>query len=146
MSATTYIHVVKKSAIAEHAALEFNPSTLPSLETGLVRARAALVSLTYNTLTYARLGTVRNWWDAFPVPPNLPAPYGDRTQYGICPCWGWGTVIESRLEGIKPGLVMWGYWPFSGAPVDLQLVNGGAPGHLVEVSEQRKTLMPMYNR
>jgi len=54
MAAKTYVHVVKKAAIAEHATLEFDPSDLPPLETGHVRAKPILISLTYNTITYAR--------------------------------------------------------------------------------------------
>ncbi|TKA73869.1 hypothetical protein B0A55_04486 [Friedmanniomyces simplex] len=146
MPTKTYIHVVKKAAIAEHASLEVDLSILPTPGKGQVRVRSALFSITYNNLTYARMGSILKWWDAFPVPESLPAPYGDRSKYGIAPCWGWSEVLESKIDGIDVGMLLFGYLPLSGLPVDLQLVAGDAEGHMVDVSEQRKTLMPIYNR
>ncbi|KAK3640689.1 hypothetical protein LTR56_011781 [Elasticomyces elasticus] len=146
MATKTYVHVVKKASIAEHASIQVDLPEPPALSRGQVRARPVLFSLTYNTLTYARMGTLLKWWDAFPVPDALPAPYGDQSQYGITPCWGYGECLESQISDISPGQLLFGYWPLSGHPVDLTLVEADMQGHLKDVSEQRKSLMTIYNR
>jgi hypothetical protein len=147
MSSPAYIHVVKKDAIDEHTSVPVHHSSiLSALEPSRVRVAPRIVALTYNNLSYARLGRIRNWWDAYPVPEGLPEPYGDRSQYGISPCWGHGEVLESKVEGVETGTLLWGYWPLSSLAVDLKLVKGDAFGHWIEVSEHRTTLMPYYNR
>lgn len=146
MSNESQIHVVSKENIANHTVLSLPSSSLPPLESGHVRVRTTIISLTVNTQTYARLGAVRNWWDTYPVPQNLPTPYNDQSRYGICPAWGYAEVVESQVAGIQAGELIWGFWPTSSLPVDLKLVPADIGGHWFEKSEGRNTLMNLYQR
>jgi hypothetical protein len=146
MSADKQVHVISKENIADHTVVDISETSLPQLQDGHVRVRTAIISLTVNTQTYARLGNVRNWWDTYPVPKNLPSPYNDGSRYGICPAWGYSEVIESKVSGIQVGELVWGFWPTSSLPVDLKLVPADVPGHWYETTEARSTLMNLYQR
>ena len=146
MAANKQVHVISKENIADHAVVSVSESALPLLQDGHVRMRTVIISLTVNTQTYARLGGVRNWWDTYPVPKILPSAYNDNSRYGICPAWGYGEVIESKISEIQVGELMWGFWPTSSLPVDLRLVPADVPGHWYETTEARNTLMNLYQR
>ena len=146
MSSECHVHVVSKENIADHCVIPLPPTSLSPLQDGHVRVRTVIISLSLNTQTYARLGSVRSWWDTYPVPQNLPSPYNDQSRYGICPSWGYGEVIATKIPGISTGELIWGFWPTSSLPVDLKLVPADVPGHWIEKSEGRKTLMNLYQR
>lgn len=146
MSTHAGVHVISKANIAEHNVVELPTSSPEALKDGHVRVRTVIIGLTANNLSYAQLGTMRAWWDAYPVPASLPAPYNDQQQYGIVPAWGYGEVLESKVAGIEAGMLLWGFWPTSSLPIDLELVPADAFGHFVEVSKQRQTLMNLYQR
>lgn len=133
MAAT--IHVVRKDNIVEHKSFPLKYTGLPDLEDGCIRARTAIASLTSNNLSYAHMGTALHWWDAFPVPKELPAPYNDRSQYGVVPVWGYAEVLESRVAGIDAGRLMWGFWPSHDLAIVLQLQKATGEGHFMDVSE-----------
>lgn len=144
--ASKHIHVVAKANTAEHHVVTSSTASLPALVDGQIRVRSLLVGLTSNNMAYATQGTRLHWWNAFPVPADLPAPYNDRTSYGIVPTWGYGEVLESRTSSIEAGRLIWGFWPSSELPVDLQLKPAGVEGHFVDVTEARGSLMNMYRR
>jgi hypothetical protein len=147
MATSSQVHVVKKGDLLDHRTITVDSSALPPLEENHIRVHSVLTSLTANNLTYARLGSSpMKWLDAYPVPSSLPAPFNDRDKYGIVPCWGYAEVLESRLEGIPMGALLWGFWPTSSVPVDLELTPAKAKGHWIETSSHRQTLMPIYNR
>ncbi|KAI9712055.1 MAG: hypothetical protein M1820_001764 [Bogoriella megaspora] len=146
MSPQAQVHVINKTKLTEHLVIPIDPSTLPPLNPGSIRVRSAITSLTATNLAYAKLGTLLHWWDAYPVPPQLPAPHNDQSAWGIVPCWGYGEVLESSIDGISPGCLIWGYWPTASLPFDLKLNLGDARNHWWEVSDHRKDLMPLYNR
>ena len=146
MSSKADVHVISKADIKDHAVVSVSESALSPLQDGHVRVRSAILSLGSNNFSYALLGSVRSWWDTYPVPSFLPAPYNDPDQYGICPAWGYGEVLESRVSAIESGTLLWGFWPTSNLPVDLRLVPADVAGHWIEVSEGRKTLMNLYQR
>ena len=146
MSTNAQIHVISKANVKEHAVVPLSASSLPQLQDGHVRLRTALISLTSNNYSYALLGTLRHWWDTYPVPEGLSAPYNDSTQYGIVPAWGYGEVLESKASGIDAGMLLWGYWPTHDLPIDLKLVPADAAGHYIETSESRQRLMTLYQR
>ncbi|KAF2174081.1 hypothetical protein M409DRAFT_16354 [Zasmidium cellare ATCC 36951] len=146
MSQQANIHVVKKDNITEHATVPISYST-PSLEDGSILIRSALVSLTANNLSYAHLGAVLNWWDAYTVPSSLPAPYSDDSQYGIVPVWGYAEILESKISGLTPGQILFGFWPSHDLPVALRLKSADdCPGHFIEITDSRQNLMNLYNR
>lgn len=150
--ATASIHVLEKSNYHNQIVqtIPLTPTTLPPLEPNSLRVRSTLIALTTNNLSYCNLGDVLAWWDAYPVPSVLPAPYNDSPTYGICPAWGYAMVLESTLPSIKPGQLIWGYFPLYTLPVDLLFPSSPspetAPGHLIECSPHRSRLMPLYQR
>ncbi|XP_014559589.1 hypothetical protein COCVIDRAFT_13494 [Bipolaris victoriae FI3] len=138
------IHVVSKLDNAKHAVFHIDQD-LPSLAASSVRVQTWLVSLTYNNLTYARSGTLLKWWDTYPVPESSPTPFNNREEWGIVPAWGYGRVLESTIDAIAPGSLLWGMWPTSEHAVDLQLEATEPSSHWPERSAQRSKLMTMYN-
>ncbi|KAK4556013.1 hypothetical protein LTR86_006709 [Recurvomyces mirabilis] len=146
MADQNLVHVIKKDDLNSHKVLAIPRDNKAPLKPGHVRIRPVLVCLTYNNLSYARMGTIMKWWSTYPVPKDLPAPYNDDTQYGIVPCWGYGEVVESQAEDFEPGRLIFGYWPFSDMTADYKFEKGDAKGHWDERSEQRKELMHVYNR
>lgn len=151
------VHVVSKSNNSQHAAFSLpTPSSQedPPLNPSSVRVRATLLGLTSNNLSYARGGTRLHWWDAYPVPPTSPAPYNDSSEWGIVPAWGLASVTDSSIPDLPAGTTLYGFWPTSAHPVDLELgpaeaeagAGAGARGHWMEVSSRRSSLMPLYNR
>ncbi|KAL3451129.1 hypothetical protein BJX65DRAFT_321864 [Aspergillus insuetus] len=141
------VHVVSKSNNANHATFPLPPPTTP-LAPSSIRVRATLLSLTSNNLTYALLGDILHWWDTYPVPLDAPAPYNDRTAWGIVPAWGFATVLESTIPEITSETKIWGYWPASAHVVDLTLSkNKDDPEtHWIETSPHRAAVLPLYNR
>ena len=79
------------------------------------------------------------------MPTNSPASYNDVASWGIVPAWGYAIVIGSTTT-IPEGTVVWGFWPTSTAPVDLQLKATEPKGHWIEITETRQNLMSTYNR
>ena len=140
------VHVISKANIAEHFVVSLPQTESGTVQDGHILVRTAIIGLAANNLSYAQLGSIRSWWDAYPVPSGLAESYSDTSQYGIGPAWGYGEVLESRVSGIETGMLLWGFWPTSNHPVDLQLVPADAPGHWIETSEHRKTLMNLYQR
>ncbi|KAL4905558.1 hypothetical protein BDW74DRAFT_177927 [Aspergillus multicolor] len=139
------IHLISKANNAEHLAIDA-PLHLPTLKPSSVRIRSSLLSLTSNNLSYALLGTFMHWWDTYPVPSTLPSPYNNKEEYGIVPAWGLATVLDSTIADIETGTVLFGFWPTSSHPVDLELTPAELPGHYKEISSHRKNVLPLYNR
>ncbi|KFH40240.1 hypothetical protein ACRE_091000 [Hapsidospora chrysogenum ATCC 11550] len=139
------VHIISKQDITNHFALGV-PHHVPPLADGSVRACPRQLSVTLNSCTYARLGTLLQWWEAYPVPPTLPAPYNDTGKWGIVPSWGYGEVLQSRNPDIPKGTLLYGFWPTSSLPVDLELQPTHADGHFAETSPHRQALLPMYNQ
>ena len=146
MSSSAKVHVVSKTDNTKHAVAPIERSSLPQLAVYHIRVRAALISLTANNLSYARAGATLKWWDAYPVPSELPPPYNNREQYGIIPAWGYGEIIETKITGLEVGMLVWGFWPTSDLPVDLRLISGETEGHFIETTPYRQTMMNLYNR
>lgn len=85
-------------------------------------------------------------WDAYPVPEAAPAGYNDNTQWGIVSAWGFGIILESNISSLRPGTLLFGFWPMASAPVDLELQESDPQGHWVEVSKHRGKVMSVYNQ
>lgn len=146
MPSTAKVHVISKVNNTVHTTVTTDTTHFPPLAANSVRVRTSLVSLTANNLTYARFGDLYGWWQAFPVPSNLPLPYNDATKYGIVPVWGYGEILESKLDALKLGTLMYGYWPASNVPVDLELEPMEPEGHWYDRTEHRRALWSIYHR
>ncbi|GAB7324428.1 hypothetical protein MBLNU13_g08359t1 [Cladosporium sp. NU13] len=146
MAQEAQVHVVSKTNTLDHHTVTTNQSHLPALTPNNVRAQARLVSLTANNLTYARLGSIANWWDGFPVSAFLSPPYNDTTTYGIVPVWGYAEIIESKTTGLEVGMILYGFWPSSTLPIDLQLQPTEPTGHYIDTTPHRQTMWSYYHR
>ncbi|KAK1994259.1 hypothetical protein LX36DRAFT_213850 [Colletotrichum falcatum] len=138
------IHVISKRDITRHETLRVD-IPMPRLAASSIRIRTSLVGITANNFTYAKLGDMLKWWDTWPVHADGPAPYNDRDEWGIVPAWGFARVLESNVDAIPTGGLLYGYWPTSSHPVDMKLEPTDPDGHFREVSEHRKGLGSMYN-
>lgn len=141
------IQVLRKDDFSQQTLRTLPASTpLDELPPFSVRVRSTIIALTVNNLSYAIGGDMLHWWDTYPVPPSLPAPYNDRNQYGIVGAWGFATVLESSIKSLVPGTLLRGYLPVSTLPTVLQLAPAGAKGHWIEGSPHREKLFPLYQR
>ncbi|KAK0644430.1 hypothetical protein B0T16DRAFT_392785 [Cercophora newfieldiana] len=147
------VHVVSKRNNANHAVCCQHEGPAPGAEVAplpamSIRVRSQLISLTSNNLGYARGGSVPglNWWDAYPTPQSLPAPFNNSDEWGIVPAWGYGVVTESTIDAIGPGTLLFGFWPASAHTVVLQLQPSEPPGYWQETSQHRHRLLAIYNR
>jgi hypothetical protein len=141
------VRIVHKKRYNEQHLIDLSHSTLPPLQDGWVRLRNRFITIASYNLSYCALGHVVHWWDCYPVPTGLPAPYNDREQYGIVPGWGINEVIESSNTDLPVGTALYGHSPTSPFPVDLYLTKSeNVPGHFLETSEGRKKVMAAYQR
>ena len=116
-----------------------------ALGRGEVRAQAAALqdgeallavesfSVTANNVTYGAMGDSFGYWKFFPAPEG----------FGRVPVWGFATVVESKAEGIEPGLRLFGYLPMS-SHFAAKLVKRG-DGY-IDAAEHRAGLPPTYNQ
>ena len=111
------------------------PAPLPAapLDAGQARFRVDRFALTSNNVTYAAHGDDLAYWRFYPA---------SDTQ-GIVPVWGFGTVEESKAEGIAPGDRFYGYWPMAThavlAPVKV------SPRGFTDGAAHRTELPAVYN-
>lgn len=105
-----------------------------ALADGEVRLHVEQFALTANNITYAAFGQEMNYWRFFPA--------GDEA-FGCIPVWGFATVVESRCEGVEPGLRVYGYLPMGSYLV----VQPGRvrPRGFVDAAPHRAGLAAAYN-
>lgn len=91
-------------------------------------------ALTSNNITYAVFGDAMQYWHFFP---------GDEGN-GRIPVWGFGTVVESRAEGVSVGQRVYGYFPMSNQVVvePDRLSNSG----FFDGISHRRDLHDVYNQ
>ncbi|GKT94320.1 hypothetical protein CT0861_06545 [Colletotrichum tofieldiae] len=138
------IHVISKRDLSNHETLAVD-LPMPKLAASSVRIRTSIIGITSNNFVYAKLGDMLQWWNTWPVPLNAPAPYSNRDEWGIVPAWGFARVLESTIDAIPPGGLLYGYWPTSSHPVDMKLEPAEPKGHFREISEHRQGLGSIYN-
>ena len=128
--ADSIIQVLRKDDYSQQT-LRTLPACTPldELPPTSVRVRPTIIALTVNNLSYAIGGDMLHWWDTYPVPLSLPAPYNDRDRYGIVGAWGYATILESSITSLVPGTLLRGYLPVSTLPTLLPLSPSGAKGH-----------------
>jgi hypothetical protein len=147
--APAHVHVISKQDVSVHHTVAVDTALLPPLAEGAVRMRSSTLSITLTNMAYAQLGTMLGWWNAFPVPSFLPAPYGDKDAWGIVQSWGFARAIESKNAAISEGALLFGVWPTSSLPVDMAFTPKKTASFegvfFQEVSEHRQVLMPLYN-
>ncbi|KAK4444236.1 hypothetical protein QBC34DRAFT_415681 [Podospora aff. communis PSN243] len=143
------IQVISKTDHTSHHIVPIQPDTTPlPPDSNTVRIRTTLLSLTTNTFSYARHGGMGfpglDWWNTFPFPASLPAPYNDPAKYCRIAAWGFSEVTESTIPDLPVGTQFFGYQPIGTAAETLTLTKG-LPGRWVESSDRRKGLLNVYN-
>ena len=146
------IQVINRKDFRDHALVELpddaQPKTLPP---DSIRVRTDFFTISLNSFTYARLGSLPGfqWWDYHTIPENAPAPYNDTSKWGRIPCWGIGVVTESTSSIAPIGTKLYGYFPLGTQEVVKQVgpAEEGVTNQLIETSEYRKNYMGgFYNR
>lgn len=103
-----------------------------ALQDGEARLAVESFAVTANNVTYGAMGDSFGYWRFFPAPEG----------FGRVPVWGFATVVESKADGIEPGLRLFGYLPMSSHFVARLQKRGGA---YVDAAEHRAPLPPTYN-
>ncbi len=91
-------------------------------------------AFTSNNVTYAAFGEAMSYWNFFPAPEG----------WGRIPVWGFGTVLDSSIDAIKPGERFYGYYPMSGW-VLVQPERANDSGFF-DGAAHRKPLHAVYNQ
>ncbi|HEX2594187.1 MAG TPA: DUF2855 family protein [Rhizomicrobium sp.] len=91
-------------------------------------------ALTANNITYAVAGDMMQYWNFFPAPED---------GYGIVPVWGFGTVVDSKVEGLSFGDRFYGYFPFA-SHVAVEPVRVSAGG-FSDGAAHRQPMAAVYN-
>jgi len=93
-----------------------------------------------NNVSYAVIGDLLRYWEAFPASPADP---GDGTVWGRVPVWGFADVVESRSPDVVVGERLFGFLPMS---TELVIEPGrSTPGEVCDVAAHRSVLAGPYN-
>ncbi|MBE0615769.1 MAG: DUF2855 family protein [Burkholderiales bacterium] len=133
-SASAVDFIVRRDNLHECKSLRAQDPGAVDLQSGQVLMRIDNFAFTANNITYAAFGAAMSYWDFFAAPEG----------WGRIPVWGFGDVIRSNHEAVKPGERYYGYYPMS-THVVLQAARAGAAG-FSDGAEQRKALHPVYNQ
>ncbi len=126
---------VRKDALATTRVVT---QAAPPLADGEVRVRIERFALTSNNITYAAFGEAMHYWQFYPVG------QADAAAWGCIPVWGFGSVQQSRHEGVPVGQRLYGFWPMASHAV-LQPAAASAAG-FADGAPHRATLHAVYNQ
>jgi hypothetical protein len=82
---------------------ELREALCKPLSHGQIRLSIDRFAFTSNNISYAQAGDALNYWTFFPAPEG----------FGSIPVWGFATVVESKLDDLPVGELIWGYYPMS---------------------------------
>jgi hypothetical protein len=104
------------------------------LSHGQIRLAIDRFAFTSNNISYAQAGETLSYWTFFPAPDG----------FGCIPVWGFAKVVESMVEEVAVGEIIWGYYPMS-THVDLE------PKHLtsrgfIDGASHRQAQHTIYNQ
>lgn len=108
------------------------------LQDGEVRVKVDFFAFTANNLTYAAAGDTLRYWEFFPVESE------PRDGWGVIPVWGFADVVETTVPEVALGERLYGYFP-PGEELVLR-PEKLKPRTLLDGSEHRATLSPLYNQ
>ena len=110
------------------------------LDDGEARLRVDRFGFSSNNVSYAVIGDMLRYWEAFPAGP---ADAGDDTAWGRVPVWGFADVIETRSPDVVVGERLFGFLPMSS---ELVIVPGrSTPTEVVDTAVHRASLAGAYN-
>ena len=112
----------------------------PPLAGGEARLRIDRFGFSSNNVTYAVIGDMLHYWEAFP--PSTGGP-GDDTAWGRVPAWGFAEVVETRSPDVAVGERLFGFLPMS---TELVIIPGRATDAAVaDTSPHRSALAGPYS-
>lgn len=140
------MQILEKADYSKQHIVEYDKS-LPPLGESSIRVQSSIISITANNITYARFGDVPgfNFFGAHPLP-FQDGLYSDSSKYGRISAWGVGTVIESTADFVPVGKQVWGYLPIASLPVDKKVEPTKVKDVIMEITDYRQPLLPIYNR
>lgn len=106
----------------------------PSAATGLLLAIERF-AFTANNVTYGVVGDQLGYWRFFP---------SSHRDWGIIPVWGVARVVESRIDEIKQGERLYGYFPMASHFV-MEAPDKIRPARLIDGAAHRAGLPAVYN-
>lgn len=112
------------------------------LAAGEIDVRLTRFGLTSNNVTYALLGSSfesigkgEGYWSFFP---------SGSDGHGLLPVWGFGEIVASTVDALKPGEILYGYFPLAS---DLRLSPGSIRAEsFTDMAAHRQALPGAYNR
>eukprot|EP00966_Prymnesium_polylepis_P257346 5944909-Prymnesium_polylepis.1 len=129
---------------AHPASFSSHPWAAQPIADGQIELRIARWVLTANTLTYAFMGDMAQFWTLrhFPVPEGVIVD-GSAAKFARSPTWGVGVVSASRCDGIRVGATVFGYVPMSPTVV-LEPTHIQPSGGFRDAAPARKAMLPTY--
>ena len=110
------------------------------LSAGEARLRVDHFGFSSNNVSYAVIGEMLRYWEAFPA---APTDEGDHTVWGRVPGWGFAEVVETRSPDVTVGERLFGFLPMS---TELVIVPGRSSAiEVSDVAEHRSVLAGPYN-
>ena len=123
--------LVRRDDLRETRIAESQP---PRLADGQALLSVDAFGMTANNVTYAVFGDAMSYWDFFPA----------EDGWGRVPVWGFADVAESNVEGLDPGMRVFGYLPPS---TDLLVAPEQVDERgFLDSSAHRAPLPKVYNR
>ena len=126
--------IVNRSDFRQTAFVPGRDSAGSHLESGQVLLRVDRFAFTANNITYGAVGDMIGYWNFFPA----------KDGWGRIPVWGFGDVVHSRHDALKPGERIYGYFPMSTYLV-VQADHVSA-SNFVDAAAHRAALPPIYNQ
>jgi hypothetical protein len=112
---------------------KFVETQLSPLTAGQALMKVETFAFTANNVTYGAFGDAMMYWNFFPAPDG----------WGRVPVWGFGQVIESKAENVKPAQRFFGYFPMSTHLV-VEPTRVGPHG-FSDAAAHRQKMAPVYN-
>lgn len=106
---------------------------LGPLKPGQALLKIDQFAFTANNVTYGAFGDAMMYWNFFPAPEG----------WGRIPVWGFGDVVESTVDGVKPGERVYGYFPMS-THVVMQ-PSRISPAGFSDAADHRQKMAAIYN-
>ncbi len=107
---------------------------------GQVRLKVDRFGFSSNNVTYAVMGEMLRYWEAFSAAAS--APSGD-VVWGRVPVWGFAEVVESRVDAIAVGERLFGFLPMS---TELVITPGKiTETEIADAAPHRAVLAAAYN-
>lgn len=104
-----------------------------ALRPGQALLKVDRFAFTANNVTYGAFGDMMMYWNFFPAPEG----------WGRVPVWGFGDVMESQADGVKPGERVYGYFPMSThVLMDPARIS---PTGFSDSAAHRQKMAPVYN-